>query len=107
MIIERYTKPKKDPRKQERPVLQVNPVTGESIAEFENYRLASEITGIGHKNIHNVLKGRKHKTGGFGWVYKDEVTISNNEAREEIVNLFLNIPKKEKVKLLRKLVTLI
>jgi hypothetical protein len=45
---------------------------GEKIAEYKSISYASQITGIGRRNINNALSGWSNTAGGYIWKYKDE-----------------------------------
>lgn len=50
---------------------QVDPVTGGTIAEFENSKFAAEATGIRRATIQKCLSGGNATAGGFAWRYLD------------------------------------
>ena len=52
-----------------KPVAQLDPKTMEVVAEFSCAREAERKTGISHKHIGDVCKGRRKTTGGYKWVF--------------------------------------
>ena len=55
--------------KTSKPVLQLDPNTGEIIAEFISAREACKITGVDYKAISRAIK-KNYSAGGFRWRYK-------------------------------------
>lgn len=56
------------------PVVQVDPETGQDIAEYANGQVAADATGTARPNIAACLAGRIKTAGGFLWKYKDTGT---------------------------------
>ncbi len=52
-----------------KPVAQLDPKTLEVLAEFSCAREAERKTGISHKHIGDVCRGRRKTTGGYKWVF--------------------------------------
>jgi len=53
--------------KLKKPVRQIDPETGETIAEFESQTQAEKLTGIPQPQISACLTGRQPTAGGFIW----------------------------------------
>ena len=54
-----------------KPVLQLDILTGEVIAEFAGLREAERVTGINKGHISNVCRGKRKSAGGYYWQYKE------------------------------------
>ena len=61
-----------------KPVAQLDPNTLEVIAEFSCAREAERITGISHKHIGDVYYKRRKTTGGYKWMFIDDVDTRDN-----------------------------
>lgn len=57
-----------------RPVVQINPETGEAVTQYQSISEAARVIGVINSTIHSVVNREGyHKTaGGFGWIYLDE-----------------------------------
>lgn len=85
-------------------VLQLDSNTGEVIAEFTSAREAERITGALFSKICLVCQGKRSKTGGFGWRYKDDtldLKFPDKEDRTQvaIMNLVPGVNKRAVVQI--------
>lgn len=71
---------KVDYDKMKKPVIQINPTTGEFIKEYESVSQASRETGIRGSGIQAVASHKKYRkiSGGYGWIYKEEYDASKD-----------------------------
>lgn len=53
-----------------RPVLQLDKVTMETIAEYKSLHEAGRVTSTQWQNIWKVCDGRRKSAGGYAWAYK-------------------------------------
>ena len=54
-----------------KPVLQLDILTGEVIAEFAGIKEAERVTGIHDSNISKNCRGKRKSAGGYYWQYKE------------------------------------
>lgn len=67
----------KEFKNRQKPVLQIDISTGETINEFKTAKVAGEILDINHTHIYEVCSGAKSRktAGGFIWKYKNSQGI--------------------------------
>lgn len=76
------------PTKVGRPVVQINPETGDVIAEYPSHYAAGEAIGLNSSNyykIKSVCEGKRNTTAKFGWKYKDELVVRTSDGSPEFV----------------------
>ena len=56
-----------------RPVIQIDPVSGQMIREFPSLAEAARAAGVSRQSILKNCQGKNKKTRGFVWHYADEL----------------------------------
>jgi hypothetical protein len=71
-------------------------LNGNHIGTCESVKMASEITGVDHRNISNVCAGRRKRSGGYRFEYADddpnkqEIDLAEYKQLKKFPNYYIN-----------------